>query len=94
MIPPLFSYAASFERRFSYSRLLLNAFSCHFKGWRSKPGALDEHVEVNPFEHELGDVVHLRVFQEAHRTDDRQRICSGVWLSGVVEVDDVGFPEA
>jgi len=85
---------ASFERHLSYCRLLFNTFTCHLKRWRSKPGALDEHVEVDPFEHELGDMVHLRVFQEAHRTYDRQRICSCVRLSGVVEVDDIGFPEA
>ncbi|WP_217907629.1 MULTISPECIES: hypothetical protein [Desulfosediminicola] len=75
-------------------RGLLNAFASHVKSWRSEPGALEQHVEVNPFEHQLGNVVHLSVFQKTEWTYRWQRIVSGEWLSVVVEIDDVGFPEA
>lgn len=75
-------------------RGLLNAFASHIKSWRSKPGTLEQHVEVDPFEHQLGNVVHLCVLQQTERTYRRQRVVSGEWLSVVVEIDDVGFPEA
>ena len=90
LIPPLFDV----RRRAPVPHGLLNTLSFHGESRRSEPSPFQEHIEVYPFEHELGDVVHLRVSQQAKRSYERQRICSGVWLSAVVEVDDIGFPEA
>jgi hypothetical protein len=39
-------------------------------------------------------VVHLGVLQQVEGTDGRKRIFAGERFGGVVEVDDIGFPEA
>ena len=63
-------------------------------GWWAEPGSCQQQVEVGPFEHQLGHMVDLGVFQQAERTDGGEGILAGKRFSVVVEVDDVGFPEA
>jgi hypothetical protein len=39
-------------------------------------------------------MVHFSVFKKAERSDSGERILSGQRLSAVIEIDNVGFPEA
>ncbi len=72
----------------------LSHFTFHHQIRRTKPGALEEQVEVGPFEHQFGHVVEFSVLEQTQRSDGRKRIFSGQWFLVVVEVDYVGFPEA
>ena len=74
--------------------LLFNILSCHHEIWGSKPGSLEQEVEVYPFKHELCHVVHFRILEQCHGTNCWEWIFPGVRLSVVIEIDDVGFPEA
>ncbi len=66
----------------------------HHKIRRAQPGSLEKQVEVCPFEHQLGHVVHLCVLEQIQRADCRKWILSGQWFGVVVKIDDIGFPEA
>jgi hypothetical protein len=74
--------------------LLLAYLTFHHKVRRSKPGTFEQQVEVGPFEHQFGHMVDFRVFEKTHRSYGGERIFPGQWFLVVVEVDDVGFPEA
>ncbi len=65
----------------------------HHGRW-AKPGSCQQEIEVGPFEHQFSHMVHLGVLQQAERTNGGERIFTGERFSVVVEVDDVGFPEA
>lgn len=73
--------------------LRLNLAFHHKVRW-SQPCSLEEQVKVGPLEHQFGHVVHLRIFEQIQRTNSRKGILSGQWFGVVVEVDDIGFPEA
>ncbi len=73
--------------------LRLNLAFHHKVRW-SQPCPFEEQVKVGPLEHQFGHVVHLRIFEQIQRTDSRKGILSGQWFGVVVEVDDIGFPEA
>ena len=72
----------------------LQTFSFHLQIWRSKPGAGQQEVPVYPLEHQFGYMVHLRVFQQTHGANGREGIFADNRFGGVVEIDNVGFPEA
>lgn len=79
----------------SPKNLALNPIlSFHHEVRRSKPDALEQKVEVNPFEHELCHMVHLGIFEQAHRSHSGERIFTDQRFLIVVKIDDVGFPEA
>ena len=69
-------------------------FPLHHQVRRTEPYPFEEKVEIGPFEHQLGHVVDLGVFQQAERSDGRKGILAGERFGVVVEVDDIGFPEA
>ncbi len=66
----------------------------HHEIRRAQPGAFEKQVEIGPLEHQFGHVVHLGVLEQVQRTDCREGVLSGQWFCVVVEVDDIGFPEA
>ncbi len=39
-------------------------------------------------------MIHFRIFQQTHWTDCWERIVTDNWLDVIVEVNNVGFPEA
>ena len=69
-------------------------FTFHHKVWRPEPGALEKQVKIGPLEHQFGHMVHLCILEQIQRTNSRKGVLSGQWFGVVVEVDDVGFPEA
>jgi hypothetical protein len=73
---------------------LLPDLPFHHKVRWSEPCTFQEQVEIGPFEHQFGHVVELGIFQQAHWSDGREWIFPGQWFLVVVEINDVGFPEA
>lgn len=73
--------------------LPLNLAFHHKVRW-SEPGALENQVKIGPLEHQFGHVVHLCILEQIQRTNSRKGVLSGQWFGVVVEVDDIGFPEA
>ena len=69
-------------------------FPFHHHVRRAKPDPFKQEVEVGPFEHQFGHVVEFGVFQQAERADGRKGVLAGERFGVVVEVDDIGFPEA
>jgi hypothetical protein len=74
--------------------LFVEIFSFHDEVWWAEPNALEDQIEIRPFEHQLGDVVHLGIFEQTERTHGRKWIFADKWFGVVIEIDDVGFPEA
>jgi hypothetical protein len=73
--------------------LRLNLAFHHKVRW-SEPRALEKQVKIGPLEHQFGHVVHLCILEQIQRTNSRKGVLSGQWFGVVVEVDDIGFPEA
>ena len=69
-------------------------FAFHHKVRWSEPRSLEKQVKVGPLEHQFGHVVHLCILEQIQRTNSRKGVLSGQWFGVVVEVDDIGFPEA
>ena len=69
-------------------------FPLHHHVRRAKPDPFEQEVEVGPFEHQFGHVVEFGVFQQAEWADGRKGVLAGKRFGVVVEVDDIGFPEA
>jgi hypothetical protein len=61
---------------------------------RTKPHPFQEKIEIGPLEHQFGHMVHLCLLKQVERSDCRKRIFAGQGLGIVVEVNDIGFPEA
>ncbi len=72
----------------------IHALSCELQGWRSKPCTCQQQIKVCPFEQELGYMIDFRVLQQTHGADGWERIVTDYWLDVIVEVNNVGFPEA
>jgi hypothetical protein len=66
----------------------------HHKVRWSEPRSLEKQVKIGPLEHQFGHVVHLCILEQIQGTNSRKGVLSGQWFGVVVEVDDIGFPEA
>lgn len=73
--------------------LRLNLAFHHKVRW-PEPRSLEKQVKVGPLEHQFGHVVHLCILEQIQRTNSRKGVLSGQWFGVVVEIDDIGFPEA
>jgi hypothetical protein len=60
----------------------------------AKPGPCQQQVIIGPFEQQFGKMVHLRILQQPHGANAGERVLSDYWFDVVVEVNNVGFPEA
>jgi hypothetical protein len=81
---------------FSSARLhcSVSVLSLHHQiGW-SKPGTLQEQIEIRPFEHQLCHMVHLSIFQQTERSHRRKRVFTGEGFSIIIKIYYIGFPEA
>ena len=72
----------------------IKTFAGQLQRRRTKPRPCQQQVVVGPFEQELGEMVHFRILQEAHRSYAGERVLSDHRFDIVVEVYNVGFPEA
>ena len=72
----------------------IHSFSSELQCWWSEPCASEQQVVVRPFEKELGDMVNLCVLKKSHWSNRREGVLSDYWFYIVVEINNVGFPEA
>jgi hypothetical protein len=61
---------------------------------RAQPGSCQQQVVIGPFEQQFGQMVHFRILQQTHWADAGERVLSDYRFEVVVEVNNVGFPEA
>ena len=72
----------------------IHAFSGQLHSRWTKPSPCQQQVIVGPFEQQLGKMVHLRILQEPHWANAGERVLSDNRFDLVVEINNVGFPEA
>jgi hypothetical protein len=88
----LFLAACYFNFLFLFDHIHTLAGQLHSR--RAKPGPCQQQVIVGPFKQQLGKVIHLRILQEPHGADAGERVLSDYRFDVVVEINNVGFPEA
>ena len=72
----------------------IKTFAGQLKRRRTKPRSCQKQVVVGPFKQQFGEMIHFRILQETHRSYAGERVLSDDRLDFVVEVYNVGFPEA
>gem|GEM_PF-681719 len=72
----------------------IHAFACKLERRRTEPCPCQKQVVIGPFENEFGEMVDFRVLQQPHGADAGEGVLTDNRFDIVIEIYNVGFPEA